>query len=438
MIGDIAARRFRSGEFGRNVFAVAGGTAIGQGLLVLVSPLLTRLYHPSDFGVLGVYTALLSIVVAVVSLRYEVAITLPTEEDDAATLLLLSSVLVFCVSLLTAVACLLARGSLTHWVGSGGITPFLVLLPLGIVGAGLCQALSYYAVRHGSYKTLGLSKLSQGAAEVAFQVGLPLLGFGVTGLLLGDVLGWVAAALAFASLVIARTPSLRIPTARSVLVQARRYRRFPLLSGPSALVNAAGLYVPLILFAATYGLRVAGWFALALRVFGVPMAFLGQSISQVYMGEFARIRRGGIGREQELFKRTLMRLLLAGALPIVLLGLAAPWIFSVVFGESWRVSGVYAQILTAAFLAQFVVVPLSQTLNLLERQHVQLAWDIVRLVAVLGSVVGAYALGMSDKAAVAAFSGSMASTYILLGWLSAKAVFSASRELARTSRELDD
>lgn len=46
-------------SFARNVAVLAGGTAVGQAIVVLASPILTRLYTPEDFGVLAVYTSFL-------------------------------------------------------------------------------------------------------------------------------------------------------------------------------------------------------------------------------------------------------------------------------------------------------------------------------------------------------------------------------------------
>ena len=80
------------------------GAAFGQ-LLVLVASLLTRLYTPEDFGVLGVFSALLMVFGIAVSLCYELAI--PFAEDDArmVNLLALSLVLALLVSLLFGVPC---------------------------------------------------------------------------------------------------------------------------------------------------------------------------------------------------------------------------------------------------------------------------------------------------------------------------------------------
>src|SRR5262249_35589046 len=67
--------------------ALTAGTAIAQAVPILVSPLLTRLYTPSDFAQLSLFTALVTTVVMAVSGRYDMAMLLPRRETPARHLL---------------------------------------------------------------------------------------------------------------------------------------------------------------------------------------------------------------------------------------------------------------------------------------------------------------------------------------------------------------
>ena len=82
--------KFKSESAVKSVFLLAGGTAIGQAIYVFVTPILSRLYSPSDFGVLAIYAALLSILGTFTSLSYHLAIPLPEEDASAINLLVLS------------------------------------------------------------------------------------------------------------------------------------------------------------------------------------------------------------------------------------------------------------------------------------------------------------------------------------------------------------
>src|SRR6476620_5964900 len=180
------------GMFWRSVVTLASGTAIAQLLLALAMPVLTRLYTPADYGSLAVYSSTLTVLLVVASLRYEVAIPLPEDESAAASLLALT------VALLTGMAAML---SLLVWLGGDAfvdlfrvpaLRPYLWLVPVGLFGAGMYQALSYWAIRRRAFTRIARTKLSQGIGQVVSQIALGIARAGAPGLLIGDVIGRVA------------------------------------------------------------------------------------------------------------------------------------------------------------------------------------------------------------------------------------------------------
>ena len=68
------------------------GTVAAQAISALLSPVLTRLFTPTDFGHLSVYNSVLTLFVTVASLGYEMALPICVAESDCANLLALSEV----------------------------------------------------------------------------------------------------------------------------------------------------------------------------------------------------------------------------------------------------------------------------------------------------------------------------------------------------------
>ena len=134
-------------SFVRNSSLLVGGTLTAQILLVAASPILTRLYSPSDFGLLGVYTSMLAITLLLSSLRFDIAIPLPEEDVEAANLVALSLIIVVLVSLIILVFILVFRNIIAQILGLPLLTGYLFLLPLGtliggaynVLSAGLCE-----------------------------------------------------------------------------------------------------------------------------------------------------------------------------------------------------------------------------------------------------------------------------------------------------------
>lgn len=383
---------------------------MGQGLAVLASPILTRLYTPQEFGEFAVFVAMLSVLASVASLRYELAIPL-SAKDEAPGILWLSLYLLlfFGVGLF-----LLLRWfgeDLAVWVGAPGLVDYSWLLPLGVMLVGLYQTLSNWAIRLGDYKVVAQTKAQQGVGVVLAQVSLGFLGANTAGLLIGDTLGRSAGILRLWALRPRATGRLNF---RELCRLGRRYSKFPSINAPSTLINRLGLQLPNLLLAGLYGPQVAGWYLLIQRVMGIPSSLVGQAVAQVYFGEASRLIRENPKALPSLFLNMTKRLLLFGALPMLLGGVLGSFFVSFIFGQDWAAAGRYLLVLTPMFAVQFVVSPLSQTLIVIGRQEYQLAWDVVRVVGVFLALWGTARFGMEALAAVTTLSGVSVASYVAL------------------------
>ena len=68
-------------EFSRNVLTLMTGTTIAQAILIAISPILTRIYTPEDFGMFALYMSVASILLVVETGRYELAIALSKRSE---------------------------------------------------------------------------------------------------------------------------------------------------------------------------------------------------------------------------------------------------------------------------------------------------------------------------------------------------------------------
>ena len=405
------------GRFARSVTLLAGGTALGQAIIVLVSPILTRLYTPEDFGVFGVYAFILGIVTVVASLRYEYALPLPEDDQTAANILALCFVLLLGITTLSWFVIQGLGGQVVTWANVPGLQPYLWLIPLGMLGAGTYQILNYWAVRKRDFPRIARTRLSRGVTRAALQVGVGLLHSGPLGLLLGQLAGETAGSISLGlaawrkDRVLFKTVSLQ-----RIRHAGERYKRFPLFSSWAALLDALGPHSPQILLAAFYGAAAGGWFALAQRVITVPLDIVVDSVGQVYFGEAARLSKNDPITVKRFFLKITWRFALAGGLPITTICTLAPGFFTLIFGPNWETAGRYVQILGIMFAVRFVISPLSHTLNILERQDLYFLWDGLRLVLVVGTLILGKVLGFSHISAVGIYSLSMIFAYIVL-WL---------------------
>lgn len=402
--------------FRLKVAQVAGGTAISQGMLILASPVLTRLYSPADFGVLAVYLSLVSVLVIVASLRYEFALPIPEEDGDAIHLLALCLALVALTTSLAAVALLFARERVLAWMGAPGLGPFLWLVPVSILGAGLYQVFNCWAIRKGRYGRIARTKVTQGLTTLSLQLAVGAMSGGPVGLLVGDAAGRTNGTRTLAMLDWRDDwRLLRAVTWPGIWKAALRYRRFPLLSSSTALMNTLNLRLPALLLAIHYGPAVAGGFILAQRVFALPSSVIGESVAQVYFGAFAKMSYQGPAGLMGLFQGTVKRML-ALALPLMLLSSLAGWLlFPVLFGAAWQEAGLFVVAIAPMAMAQFGLACADSSLLVLERQDLALYRELLRSGLLVSAILGAYLLKLGPTRAVFLFGAAGTVAYVSYG-----------------------
>jgi len=136
--------RLIQNKFVRNVAIVASGTAGAQAITLAFSPIITRLYGPEAFGLLGTFTAVLAIGSAIAGLTYPVAIVLPKNNHEAIGLMRLSIGLSVVMTTLLTLLLLLSGKHLASAFGLQGIGSLILLIPIGMFFASLHQIFSQW------------------------------------------------------------------------------------------------------------------------------------------------------------------------------------------------------------------------------------------------------------------------------------------------------
>jgi O-antigen/teichoic acid export membrane protein len=407
----------------RAVGVLAGGTFVGQGLVFLLSPVISRLYSRDDFAVLGLFGSFLSIAVVASSLSYERAINLPESDDEAADILRLSLILAIGTAVLLAVLLPAFGPPLARATGVPQFIRYMWLLPLSLLGAGVYQGLNYWAVRRRAFPRIARTKLTQALGQILTQIGFGLAKVGGVGLLLGDVVSRISGSSTLFAL--AKKDDgiqlFRFDRERLRAV-ARRYREMPLYATPAALAHTSASVLPTVLMGALYGSDVMGSYSFGQRIITGPFTVIGVAFAQVFISRSSELARENPVQLRHFYLVTLKRLFLLGLVPIAVILLGGAPLFRWVFGPQWVEAGVYMQILSVALLIQFAVGPVFTVLTILERQKWLLAADLAGLILIVGALYGSHQAGLPPRAAMGWYGGALSMMYILLGWLAYRAI----------------
>jgi O-antigen/teichoic acid export membrane protein len=387
------SRRFGRGSTARNVAVLMIGTVAGQAIPVLISPLISRMYTPADFGVYSLFTSLGLLIGVVSAGRYEMAIMLPRRDDEALSLVRLCVRLLPLVSIGFAVPLVLFHRPIAALVKNEAAAGWLGWTAAAGFSIGLFQTVTLWLNRKNRYRDMTLSKIMQAGIAAACMLGIGALAAGPAGLVLGFLFSQMLPALWFGREVLRRTlagdsgaPGCGL---REVAV---RYRDFPAVNALHAFTDQLQASGIVFLISALFNITVCGYYGFTMRVLRTPLLFIGRAVSQVFYQKAAETFNAGRDLHG-MVKRAMIRLALVGAPIFGLIYLTAPFVFGVVFGEKWRPAGEYARILAPWLFFNFISSSLSQLPLLVNEQRKNLVIGLAYNGLMMGFIWVGYRTG---------------------------------------------
>lgn len=365
-------------EFSRNVLTLMTGTTIAQAIPIAISPILTRLYTPEDFGVFALYMSIASILAVLATGRYELAIMLPKKDEDAVNIAALSIVISFFVSFIVFLIVFIFNSEITTLLGNDKISNWLYFVPITVLLTGIYQSFNYWSNRKKQYKRLATSRIVKSGATGTTNIGLGFSGFGASGLIVGGIAGQVIATSILAQMV-CKEDRNKFKEIRRIKIFAliKKYKKFPIFNLPNALIDGLRLSGVSILIAKFFTTATLGQFSLAWKMVQTPMSLIGSSLSQVF---FQKISSSNKMELNLIVKKFIIKAFII-ALPIFLIiYFFAVDIFIIVFGENWRLAGEAASIMTPWLFLNFLSGPMANVFIVLNKQEVVLLVSIFYMI----------------------------------------------------------
>lgn len=379
--------KLTKGSFSHNVLLMFIGTAIGQMGSIILSPALTRIYTPDDFGVLGIYMMFISVLSLIASLRYELAIPLIETEEEAANILAVSTISLFSISFIIGIILYFIPSVPDYMQSSIGLLwQYRMLIPIGVFAIGAYQICVSYATHKQTFKAISQTKVYQGYGGPIIQIILGLAGANIWGLIIGFVIGQsMGASMLFKKLIPHPRQIIKDISCQGIKSMAWRFRNFPLISSFAAIISVLGsdsillIAIPIIYNSTT----VTGFIFLINRIVGRPLLMVSTSILQVYMGDVSKTQNSDQKAMRDRFLKVLRFQFIIVFAWLAIINSTANYLIPFVFGEEWTDCVPYIYILTISYLPQMTLHAVTHTLQILEKQKLSATWDICRLLAII-------------------------------------------------------
>lgn len=408
----------------RNVIVVVTGAAGAQAITVAFTPLITRLYGPEAFGILGTFVSVLSLVTPVAAFTYPIAIVLPKSDQDAMALARISAALAFMAAAFLSLLVLLCGKEIVHFLNLESINDFLYLIPLAMLLSAFYQIFQQWVIRQRKFKISAkaalIQALSLNSAKVSIGWFLPFGG----ALIVISTMGYALHAL----LLYLGAKKRKIPsdflkekmTVSDIKDIALKYKDFPMFRAPQAFVNALSHSLPVLMLASFLGPSAAGFYTLSKSVMTMPITLLSKSVGDVFYPRITKAEQEGENVYELMLKATIM-LAALGVAPFMTVFLFGPTLFSFVFGNEWSTAGNYASWISLWLFGGFVNRPCVVAIPVLGLLSHFLIYEVVSLLVRAISLFIGLVLYGDGVTAVAIFSLSgLALNFVLIVFVMAK------------------
>lgn len=353
-------------EFSRNVLTLMTGAAIAQAIPIAISPILTRIYTPEDFGKYALFLSLVMMATSIISLRYEQAIVLPQKNKNAIALLqgsfyilivmsvILTSILIYLKELINFDSLLIGYF-------------FISVLFFGSVNI----IVAYFnRIKKYNLISLNITIMSLSNAFLSLIFGLfsashILL---ILSILLSKIISFISLYRYFIRYIKIKIKPFEI------LNELQYYKDMPKHSTPEVFIGTINQHAIILFLTYFFEPVLAGYYFLIQRILGTPISIFSSSFSKVFYKEFT------VSSYKKNFILKIWFKLFILILPFwFILYFTIDDIVTYVFGANWSEAALIAKLLLPYFAINFIFSATGTSHLTLRLQHIALIFALVSL-----------------------------------------------------------
>lgn len=346
------------------------GALFAQIIGFALSPLLSRIYAPEDFGLFTLYIQTLSPLIVLGGSSLFLLLPKMKDAEVARNVFQISTFLSISVCLIVLLFVVFGLGSSIY---------LHILWPYIIVGILLSNIRGFFhfeSLAEESFTQNSKAKIAESVVGSSANVGLGFLGFTTYGLIVGNMIGQLTFLIYF----------LRKYASRFVLYCSyvgfnryidffRCFRRHFLFQTMNHLLEYLLVLFFSLLVTKLTSIRELGYFAFSYKIVSTPLNLIAEYFSQAALGRVSDFK---LDRDRKLFfLKTSIFLVIPSFMCIVIFYFWGPSIFKMIFGEHWEYSGHIAKSYILAIVSTFFVKCFQYFPNVKNRHEIYTFFSVV-------------------------------------------------------------
>lgn len=367
----------------KNILTMLSSSSVSQVIPFITAPILTRMYLPEDFGVYEIYYSLMTVFVVIPNLRLENAVLIEKTIDKCFNILVfvfLSNVLFLILGLLIV---FFLSDFITSYYNIDDVGNWIYMIPIGMFLSSIYNLLTILLIRFSKFKYLAFNKIFLTISNAAIQISFGVLMLGASGLIYGNIISYLLAVLLIAIPTFKLIKNNEFHIEKGTIVNAiKENKDFVIYTLPGDFISNFSNQLPTILIGKYFSSQSLGFYGMARRIIGLPLAFISGAIQDVFKKE-ATDEFNSKGNIKKTYTLTFGLLFIFGLILVSGLYLFGEVVIVGFLGEKWKPSVEIIQVLSVLFSIKFISGTLNYVFLIKSKQKLDLIFQIIQLVVVI-------------------------------------------------------
>ncbi|MFK3492349.1 type 8 capsular polysaccharide synthesis protein Cap8K [Staphylococcus aureus] len=368
----------RLNKFIGDSFFMILSSGIAQVILIITTPIITRLYSPTEFGEFTIFSNIAMILIPIINARYDLLIV-NTKNDRSANIL---SQISFLISLLILLI-LIPIFAISAWLYPNFILDFIfIIIMLFLVS--LTNIFTNYLNKERKYKVLSLINVFRAGSMALLQIIFGLLALGSLGLIIGFSLSYIAGITLGYKTFKKHFNIVRDKEETKALFLENKNQL--VYSTPSILLNSLSFSVVVFFIGILYTNTEVGIYGMAIRVLGIPVTIISLGLSKIFMQQ-ANDYYIEYGNFRNLLLKFSSILVIVSIILYVPLYLFSEELVNILLGHSWVDAITVIKIVIPLFVIRLIVSTVSLSVIVLQKQQLELILQALFLIGTTATFV---------------------------------------------------
>ena len=375
--------------FVNNILKMSSAPFVTQLISYVLTPIITRLFLPSMFGVFNLFSSLIGPLNTFSNFSYHDSIVLPKTDTEASRLVFGGIVLSISTSLFSSILIFIIPNTFWDFLGFSLIIKYIWLIPLSIFMHGANLSFNGWNQRKTNYSVIVNSRIFNALNNKLYIIIAGIIGFSsaknlIVGMFFGSISMLVIQSFPF--LITWRKRNI-IFSFNKIIISLKKYMNFPIYIMTSDVIYRLSNSIVIILLVSYFTQSSAGNYGMAIMLTSLPAIMLGSSISEVFYQKAASEKETVNARG--LYLIMYEKLVSLSVFFFLSLAIISNELCPLILGENWSDVGIFVQLLCFQVFIEFIMFPIMNVVKILDKHQYSLFYQILILCfSVIAIIIG--------------------------------------------------